>query len=182
MSRTEQIHARLTGPATAKATSFFNATLQERLFELFQNARQAGAKTIHIETADDGTMSVRDDGCGIARPELVLSFGQSGWSTETVHGEHTWGMSLFGLARDGAVVRTRPVGGQAWRAALGSENFLEGVPATVVREDQPVLGESGTQVTFPHVSGHVELTESRHLSVVLVRRSVLQVKSPNNNN
>ena len=58
----------------AEAQRLFTGTLDGRIIELLQNARRAGATQVEI-TNEDGTVTVRDNGRGIADFSKLLDLG-----------------------------------------------------------------------------------------------------------
>src|SRR3546814_6395293 len=74
------------GPSLiTKVSRLFNGTLGDVLLELFQNARRAGARAIHVAVYNlpAGTaLSIYDDGCGIDDPANLLTLGDSGWQQD----------------------------------------------------------------------------------------------------
>jgi hypothetical protein len=63
--------------------------------ELMQNARRAGASYVAIEYAPSrNLLSVRDDGCGIADFQPLLTIGESGWQTPGIEAEHPFGQGF----------------------------------------------------------------------------------------
>src|SRR3546814_12810992 len=68
-----------------KVSRLFNGTLGDVLLELFQNARRAGARAIHVAVYNlpAGTaLSIYDDGCGIDDPDNLLTPGDTGWQQD----------------------------------------------------------------------------------------------------
>ena len=113
------IRARIHESAVKRVTRTYAATLAEIFTELLQNARRANATRIRIaveRAADDPgqtgesqfTVTVADDGAGIADPALLLSFGENGWSDELVRREDAAGFGFASLARRGCAVSSRP--------------------------------------------------------------------------
>lgn len=64
------------------------------LSELLQNARRAGAQHIAIE-ADDDSITVTDDGCGIADLQTLIFIAESGWDEELQRRENAFGMGVL---------------------------------------------------------------------------------------
>ncbi|MFG1304696.1 ATP-binding protein [Xanthobacter autotrophicus] len=64
------------------------------LGELLQNARRAGATHIFIE-ADDHTITVTDDGSGIADLQSLIHIAESGWDEEIKRRENAFGMGVL---------------------------------------------------------------------------------------
>ena len=135
--------------AINRVPAFFNATTRDVLNEIFQNARRSGATRVDV-TLDRNTktITVEDDGMGIPDPDTLLSFGQTGWGSDTTRREHPAGMGLYALARrDRVTIRSKHAGGPAWQVELIPENFTGEIEASV--DILPDQGEStGTSVTF----------------------------------
>ena len=145
MSNRNEVWARIDEQALSTVRNFFSADLAQTLGELFQNARRAGAGLIEVETDDDGRLTVRDDGEGIADPGTVLAFGESRWNGEVRRREHTAGMGLYSLAGGDAVISSRRAGGRGWRMALTPETF-EGRTSATVLDDETAPTPSGTSI------------------------------------
>lgn len=64
------------------------------LGELLQNGRRAGATLIEI-TATDEDITVRDNGCGIADPAVLLNIGVSGWDEDTKAADACYGLGFI---------------------------------------------------------------------------------------
>ena len=152
------IRARIHDSALKRVTRTFAATLVDIFAETLQNARRAGATRVDVvlgERERDGrpTVTVLDDGQGVADPGVLLSFGENGWSGELVDREDAAGMGMLSLARRGCAVSSRPrAPGEApapgWRVELGPEHFAGDAPAEV----RPEVGAPyphGTAVRFP---------------------------------
>ncbi|EOB12580.1 hypothetical protein NBO_403g0002 [Nosema bombycis CQ1] len=67
---------------------------QSMLGELLQNARRAGAKNVHI-TVDNDTVTVCDDGSGIADLQSLIHIAESGWDPELQARENAFGMGVL---------------------------------------------------------------------------------------
>ena len=69
------------------------------LSELMQNARRAGAASVHFDY-DEGsnTLIVTDTGCGIADWQTLLTVAESGWDSDVVAAEQPYGMGFFSVA------------------------------------------------------------------------------------
>ena len=94
--------------AISKVSRFFDATTEQIISELLQNARRANASRVDITTRYDRTVTISDNGHGIADPATLLSFGQSDWSVETARAEDPAGMGIFSLARRRTRIASRP--------------------------------------------------------------------------
>ena len=88
------IRAHIHESAVKRVTRIYAATLSEIFVETLQNSRRAGASRVRIavaapaglpagidaETGDTLlTVTIVDDGAGIADPAVLLSFGENGW-------------------------------------------------------------------------------------------------------
>ncbi|MYI48525.1 MAG: hypothetical protein F4114_05485 [Rhodospirillaceae bacterium] len=152
------IRARIHDSALKRVTRTFAATLADIFAETLQNARRAGATRVDIvlgEHERDGepTVTVLDDGTGIADPTVLLSFGENGWSGDLVQREDAAGMGLLSLARRGCAVSSRPrAPGEApaagWLVELAPEHFA-GDAAAEVRPEAGAPYPHGTAVRFP---------------------------------
>ena len=163
--RNRQIRAVIAPEAIGKVTRFFDASTRQILRELLQNARRAGATLVEIED-DQRTITITDNGTGIADPQTLLSFGASSWSEETKASEDPAGMGFFSLAKRNASIESRPKNGappdgrrisRSWRVDLTTDNFIGTQPA-VVREGHNAPRPHGTKVRF-NASGRNERSE-----------------------
>ncbi|MYK90141.1 MAG: sensor histidine kinase [Acidobacteria bacterium] len=152
------IRARIHNSALKRVTRAFSATLADIFAETLQNARRAGATGVNVvlgEHERDGgpTVTVLDDGTGIADPAVLLSFGENGWSGDLVEREDAAGMGLLSLARRGCAVSSRPPApGDAptagWLVELVPEHFA-GDASAEVRPEAGAPYPHGTAVRFP---------------------------------
>ncbi|MDE0454195.1 MAG: hypothetical protein OXJ63_02675 [Gammaproteobacteria bacterium] len=156
MNDTRTIRARIHDSALKRVTRTFAATLADIFAETLQNARRAGATRVNVvlgeHERDSGpTVTVLDDGQGIADPGVLLSFGENGWSGELVEREDAAGMGMLSLARRGCAVSSRPrAPGDApgWQVDLAPEHFA-GDAAAEVRPEVGAPYPHGTAVRFP---------------------------------
>ncbi|MBZ9715814.1 ATP-binding protein [Deinococcus multiflagellatus] len=112
----------------------FGATLQE----LLQNALRAGATEIDF-TLDGLTLTVTDNGCGLADPQVLLTAAESGWGAEVVEPAGLGALSVLNPEFAAAVTyRSR-----GWRFTLTPDDFAQGHPVPV--EGAPPI--AGFQVT-----------------------------------
>ena len=120
----DTIRASIHQEAIDKVSRFFNASFEDALNELLQNARRSHATKVDI-TIDDGHVTVSDDGDGISDPATLLSFGQSRWDTATTDREDPAGMGIYALANCGATIasQTRDPRAPAWQVILNSDHF-----------------------------------------------------------
>ncbi|MCB1659428.1 MAG: ATP-binding protein [Pseudomonadales bacterium] len=64
--------------------------------ELMQNARRAGANRIDITfDGESNTLTVLDDGLGVADFQSLFTLADSSWNTETKESEYPFGMGFF---------------------------------------------------------------------------------------
>ena len=165
MNRT--IRARIHESAVKRVTRIYAATLSEIFVEALQNSRRAGATRVRIalsapsglppgvatRTSDTpSTVTIADDGAGIADPAVLLSFGENGWDEELVRCEDAAGFGFASLARRNCTVSSRPrsIDGQTlpgWRVALAPEHFL-GEADAEVRADESAPFPHGTAISF----------------------------------
>ena len=161
---TRTIHARVHNRAVEKVTRFFNATFNDIIAELYQNARRAGATLIRV-TATESQVVIEDNGRGISDPALILSFGESRW-----HGrshEDPAGMGMYALAQTGATIVSRHEDADSgWRCTLKPMHFTGAAPADVHPDTS--LNEPGTRITIPQEftgAAHVAAKAAVHLPV-----------------
>ena len=138
------IHAKVHANAARKVTRFFNATFDDIISELYQNARRAGATLIEVVINDD-EVSVQDNGHGVADPQALLSFGHSEWAN--AKSEDPAGMGVYSLAQRTTTITSRHRDtGQSWTCRLEPAHFNGERPATVELDE--TLTEPGTRITF----------------------------------
>ena len=162
------IKATIVQNAISRVPSFFDAGLDDIMNELLQNARRAGATRVDI-TAENGVISVADDGAGIADPQTILSFGDSQWSDDNanftrVMAEHPAGMGFYALARRARVtVYSSCPGIEPWTVTLEPEHFSGQQPAQVFSAPEGNLPH-GTRVTFnwEHAFEHEIMKAVKH--------------------
>ena len=139
MNRT--IRARIHESAVKRVTRIYAATLADIFTETLQNSRRADAARVRIsvaaiagrpdetaagtgETPLTVTVTITDDGAGIAEPAVLLSFGENGWDGELVRHE--------GRRR----VRLRQPGAPQLRRLLAAPFFQRGELARLVRRSR----------------------------------------------
>ena len=165
MNRT--IRSRIHESAVKRVTRIYAATLAEILVEALQNSRRAGATRVRIavaalagrpdETAKRTgetplTVTVADDGAGIADPAVLLSFGENGWNDALVRREDAAGFGFASLARRGCTVSSRPRSrngetSPGWCVQLEPPHFLGEAEAQVHTDDQAPY-PCGTSISF----------------------------------
>ena len=113
------------------------------LGELLQNSRRAGARFVDI-TFHGGTLTIKDDGCGVSDFQKLLTVAESGWDLETVEREHPFGIGFLsalyackriavksgGLALSAEtadILSFKPVALAAARRSAGTVIAMEGV-------------------------------------------------------
>ena len=162
---TRTIRARIHETAVKRVTRIYAATLADIFAETLQNSRRAGATRVRIavsasagespvaaETAFTVTVTVADDGAGIADPAVLLSFGENGWDDALVRREDAAGFGFSSLARRNCTVSSGPRSpdGQmlpGWRVELEPAHFLGEAEAGVHAEDAAPY-PWGTSISF----------------------------------
>ena len=165
MNRT--IRARIHETAVKRVTRIYAATLADIFAETLQNSRRAGATRIRIavspcpgltaEGSADGsesalTVTIADDGAGIADPAVLLSFGENGWDDALVRREDAAGFGFASLARRNCAVSSRPRSPDGemvpgWRVELEPAHFLGEAEAEVHAHDESPY-PYGTSISF----------------------------------
>ena len=162
MNRT--IRARIHESAVKRVTRIYAATAGEILAELLQNSRRADATRVRVTVAAPDaetaaatgepplTVTISDDGAGIADPTVLLSFGENGWDDALVRREDAAGFGFASLARRNCAVSSRPRSpdGQilpGWRVALAPTHFLGEAEAVVQAVDEAPY-PYGTAISF----------------------------------
>ena len=157
------IRARIHESAVGRVTRIYAATLAEIFAEALQNSRRAGATRVRIavcqppphgaETGDPQfTVTISDDGTGIADPAVLLSFGENGWPDALVRREDAAGFGFVSLARRGCTVSSRPRSrdgavSPGWQVSLSPEHFL-GKAEAKVHADETAPFPHGTSISF----------------------------------
>ena len=164
---TRTIRARIHETAVKRVTRIYAATLADIFAETLQNSRRADAARVRISvsapparpdepTAATGetplTVTVSDDGAGIADPAVLLSFGENGWDHALVRREDAAGFGFASLARRNCTVSSRPrsLDGEmvpGWRVALEPAHFLGEADAEVHADDEAPY-PYGTSISF----------------------------------
>jgi hypothetical protein len=145
----ETVQARVNPRLLSKAERLFTGTLDGRIIEILQNARRAGATEAHIQN-EDGRVTVRDDGRGIADFSTLLDLGRSGWDERLENAEDPAGVGVFCLApREVSIVsgdRKVLIAGKGWT----------GEPVQVQVTDETI---TGTTLTFQDAPWQFETVE-----------------------
>lgn len=121
----ETIQAQVSQGIIERLPKLFNASIDDILIELLQNARRAGATKVEFETEDSGVLVYKDNGLGIPDPQILLSYGESSW--ENLEHEDPAGMGFLSLASYNVTVRSHE-----WCVQLTPESF-SGLPVEVER-------------------------------------------------
>ena len=155
------IRARIHDSAIRRVTRIYASTLSDVMTEALQNSRRADAAQVRIAVAtladrSSGeprfSVTIADDGSGIADPAVLLSFGENGWSDDLVRREDAAGFGFASLSRRGCTVSSRPRSpdGQTqpgWRVDLAPEHFL-GEAEAEVHPDDGAPFPHGTSISF----------------------------------
>ena len=164
---TRTIRARIHETAVKRVTRIYAATLADIFAETLQNSRRADAARVRISVSvptarpDDIaattgetplTVTITDDGAGIANPAVLLSFGENGWDDALVEREDAAGFGFASLARRGCAVSSRPRSHDSemapgWRVDLAPEHFLGEAVAAVHDHDEAPY-PYGTSISF----------------------------------
>ena len=122
------IRATVHEDAIGRVGAFFNATAEDMIREIFQNARRSGAKLIEVtidgktDAAGRRRVSIADDGCGIADPAALLAFGHSRW--EDLDHENPAGMGVYALASTECTIASRTAGMETgWQVTLDPTHY-----------------------------------------------------------
>ena len=146
------IRASVHEDAIARVSAFFNASAEDILREVLQNARRSIATRVEVtvgaEADADGRrrVEIADNGCGMNDPAALLAFGYSGWDGRT-H-EHPAGMGWYALAGTDCTVTSRTaLMDTGWQVTLGPAHYRGEAAARVERapEGTPV----GTRIVLP---------------------------------
>lgn len=154
MTSSFTFHAQASAKAIEKVGRLFNASLDDILNELLQNARRAGATQILIDQITDprlGTVvRVADNGEGLADPRSLFSLGHSDWSETLSRSEDAAGMGFFALANRGATIVARQKDTSlSWSIEADPDAFHGKRPVTVTSGPD---GHTGVTITFPVTS------------------------------
>ena len=155
------IRARIHDSAIRRVTRIYASTLSDVMTEALQNSRRADAAQVRIAVGtlahqSSGeprfTVTIADDGVGIADPAVLLSFGENGWSDDLVRREDAAGFGFASLSRRGCTVASRPRSPDGhtlpgWRVDLAPEHFL-GEAEVEVHADDSAPFPSGTSISF----------------------------------
>ena len=158
------IRARIHDSAIRRVTRIYASTLSDVMTEALQNSRRAdatrvriavAARTDHAGAETRFTVTIGDDGAGIADPAVLLSFGENGWSDDLVRREDAAGFGFASLSRRGCTVSSRPRspdGGTmpGWRVDLAPEHFLGDAEAEVHPDDRGAISARDVDIVRGH--------------------------------
>ena len=143
------IRASIHEDAINRVSRFFNASFDDIIKELFQNARRANATYVDV-TLKDNVVTVSDDGDGIADPRALLAFGHSHWNQRIADSEDPAGMGVYALAYTGAEIRSQARGADsAWRVNLETRHFTGEAEAPITSAPSDA-NQHGVSITFEH--------------------------------
>ena len=155
MTSSFSFRAQVAAEAIEKVGRLFNASIDDILRELLQNARRAGASKIMIDQIDDPhfgrAIRIADDGAGLDDPRALFSLGHSDWSEELSHSEDAAGMGFFSLANRGAsIIAQEKDTENAW--------IIRATPAAFHGRERITVssgpnGHRGVSVIFPILDG-----------------------------
>ena len=164
---TRTIRARIHESAVKRVTRIYAATLADIFAETLQNSRRADAARVRISVSTPTarpdeiaattretplTVTISDDGAGIADPAVLLSFGENGWDDALVRREDAAGFGFASLARRNCAVSSRPRSpdgemAPGWRVELQPAHFLGEAEAEVHADDEAPY-PYGTAISF----------------------------------
>lgn len=135
-----------------KSPRLFNGTLTDRLIELLQNGRRAGATEIHIDVASGPGnkihIAVRDNGHGVSDPQKLITLGASGWDNATLRREDPAGMGMFSLAGTDADITSHAEGHLPFTMMISIEAWSANAIIPIAYHDHPDRVPIGTSITF----------------------------------
>ena len=134
----EVIKAQVNPKLLSKAERLFTGTLDGRIIEILQNARRAGATEVHIAN-EDGRVTVRDNGRGIADFSALLDLGRSGWDERLENAEDPAGVGIFCLSPRAVHIRS------GRKVVTFTEKTWRGEPVPVQKAEESL---SGTMLVF----------------------------------
>ena len=118
---------------------FFNAGFAQTIDELPQDARLSGADQVDA-WIDDDTLTLTDNGSGIAASESLLAFGRSDWLGHIAKNEDPAGMGVYGRAQRSCLIASRTKYGDGWRVEVDAEHISGRKAVRVERCDVPTQG------------------------------------------
>ena len=143
-TRDENLTVTAQGKGSAAAATL-ETSVEERLLAALQNSRRAGARLIEIRIGAT-RIAVRDDGCGIAHPKLLLHAGQSGWNG--FDNERPEGNGLYAMRRSGCTITSRTSDSNGFTVEIDPATWA-GTNRAAVKKGPPGT-EPGTVISFPY--------------------------------
>ena len=140
----------------SKANRLFTGGMEDRIIEILQNARRAGATEVEI-TNEDGYVTVRDNGRGIEDFAKLLDLGGSGWDDALESSEGPSGVGLFCLSPKEVTIRSNGkmvvICGDGWTGApIEVQDDPDPVQGVVLRFEDETWVAVGVQ-SFARFSG-----------------------------
>ena len=129
----QTICAKVNPRLLTKASRLFSGSLEGRIIEILQNARRAGASEVRISNKDN-TVTVQDNGSGIADFQKLLDLGGSGWDEALELGEDPAGVGLFSLAPRQVTIVSR-----SHQVTIEKDGWT-GAPVEIVTLDNAIAG------------------------------------------
>jgi len=158
----EAIKAQVSQRLLSKATRLFTGSLSGRIIEILQNARRAGATTVHIGNLD-GSVAVCDNGHGIDDFAKLLDLGNSGWGQSMDEAEDPAGVGVFCLAPREVEIhsghKSVVITEKAWTGdSVPVQTAKDPVPGTMIQfNDEPwTFDEVEKQAVFSGLSVTVD--------------------------
>lgn len=153
MSFDFSFHAQVAAEAIEKVGRLFNASIDDILNELLQNARRAGATKVVIDQITDPrfgeAVRICDNGAGLTDPRALFSLGHSGWSESLSRSEDAAGMGFFALANRGAtIIAAQTDTANSWSIEATPDAFHGRHPVNVRPGPE---GHAGVTIVFPAV-------------------------------
>ena len=114
------------------------------LAESLQNGRRAGASSVVFDyDVSESSLTITDNGCGIADFRALITVAESGWSQETMDSERPFGIGFFSVSFAAESVRVESKGKQI---AFSSEDLI--AKRQIAVEPSSFIG--GTRITLQH--------------------------------
>ncbi|WP_172600122.1 ATP-binding protein [Sulfuricystis multivorans] len=112
------------------------------LAECLQNGRRAGASSIVFDyDVSESSLTITDNGCGIADFRALITVAESGWSQETMDSERPFGIGFFSVCFAAESVRVESKGKQI---QFSSEDLI--AKRKIAVEPSSFIG--GTRITL----------------------------------
>lgn len=127
----------------SRVARMFSGKVRDRIIEILQNARRAGATEVKItnsKVSGSNLVTIRDNGSGIESADHLLTLGDSGWDAKIQKAEDPAGVGFFCLSDRDVTVRSRN-----WRADISPTNWIGKAPVHVVTESEEI---KGTEIWF----------------------------------